>query len=139
MTSTNEYCGNCGAPLEVDARFCGECGATVEHQAAQNRTSSAQKEPPERRGAEKRSFLSGDNQKDKATVTLLGLFLGGFGIHKFYMGSWGWGVVYLLTCWLPFPYLAGLAETVRYILMTDDEFREKAEKFTTRGPFGFFW
>ncbi len=33
-------------------------------------------------------------EKSKATTTLLSLFLGGFGAHKFYYGAWGWGIVY---------------------------------------------
>lgn len=30
-----KYCGNCGSPLEDDARFCGNCGSVVEEQMAQ--------------------------------------------------------------------------------------------------------
>ena len=43
--------------------------------------------------------------KSKAAATLWGAFLGGLGAHKFYMGSWGWGIVYLLTCWLYIPFI----------------------------------
>ena len=34
--------------------------------------------------------------KRKPVLTLLALFLGFFGAHRFYMGSWGWGLVQLL-------------------------------------------
>lgn len=79
--------------------------------------------------------------KSKAAATLLGVFLGGFGAHKFYMGSWGWGIVYLLTCWTYIPFIAALVEWVRYVLMSDDEFYGKVAGFQSRnpGPFGFFW
>ncbi len=77
--------------------------------------------------------------KSKAAVTLWAIFLGGFGAHKFYMGSWGWGIVYLLTCWLYVPFFVAIAEWIRYVLMTDDEFYTKSEQFKNRGPFGFFW
>jgi len=77
--------------------------------------------------------------KSKAAATLWGVFLGGFGAHKFYMGSWGWGIVYLLTCWLYIPFLVALVEWIRYVLMTDDEFYMKVEDFKDKGPFGFFW
>jgi TM2 domain-containing membrane protein YozV len=33
--------------------------------------------------------------KDKATAGVLAFFLGGFGIHRFYLGQW-WGIFYLL-------------------------------------------
>ena len=85
----------------------------------------------------------GTGQKSKPTATLLGWFLGIFGGHKFYMGSWGWGIVYLVLCltfylaWI--PWIASVVEAIRTILMTDDEFAIKAEAFKREGPFGFFW
>ncbi len=39
---------------------------------------------------------SGD--KNKLVAALLALFLGGLGIHKFYLGRTGWGIIYLLFC-----------------------------------------
>ncbi len=80
-------------------------------------------------------------KKTKAAVTLWGIFLGGFGAHKFYMGSWGWGIVYLVTCWLYVPFIVALVEWVRYVLMTDDEFYGKLAEFdsSNKGPFSFFW
>ena len=32
------------------------------------------------------------SEKSKVTAGVLALLLGGFGIHKFYLGAWGWGV-----------------------------------------------
>lgn len=80
-------------------------------------------------------------KKSKAAATLWGAFLGGFGAHKFYMGSWGWGIVYLLTFWLYVPFFIALVEWVRYVLMSDDEFHGKVATFqkTNPGPFSFFW
>lgn len=79
--------------------------------------------------------------KSKATATLLGAFLGGFGAHKFYMGSWGWGIVYLVTFWLYIPFIVALVEWIRYVLMSDDEFHSKVAEFQSQnpGPFSFFW
>lgn len=79
--------------------------------------------------------------KSKAAVTLWGAFLGGFGAHKFYIGSWGWGIVYLLTCWLYIPFIAATVEWIRIVLMSDDEFYTKLAEFQSKkpGPFGFFW
>ncbi len=78
------------------------------------------------------------SDKSKSAVTLWAIFLGGFGAHKFYMGSWGWGIVYLVTCWLYVPFVVALIEWVRYVLMSDDEFHSKVAEFKT-GPFAFFW
>ena len=59
------------------------------------------------------------------------------------MGSWGWGIVYLVTFWLYIPFVVALVEVIHYVLMTDDEFYEKLAQFESSdpgpGPFGFFW
>jgi hypothetical protein len=41
--------------------------------------------------------------KSKGLAGLLALFLGGFGIHKFYLGRTGMGILYLLLCWTFVP------------------------------------
>jgi hypothetical protein len=48
-------------------------------------------------------------------------------------------IVYLLTSWLSIPFIVAMVEWVRYVLITDDGFAQKAEAFKGRGPFGFFW
>lgn len=37
------------------------------------------------------------SQKSKVTALLLCIFLGGLGIHRFYVGKTGSGILYLLT------------------------------------------
>lgn len=78
-------------------------------------------------------------EKSKATTTLLSMFLGGFGAHKFYYGAWGWGIVYLVLCWTYIPLLASIAETVRYVILKDSEFAEKSKKAQKDGVFGIIW
>lgn len=84
---------------------------------------------------------SASGNKSKPAATLWAIFLGGFGAHKFYMGSWGWGIVYLLTCWLYIPFIVAMVEWIRYVLMTDEEFYSKVSDFQSKdtGPFKFFW
>jgi TM2 domain-containing membrane protein YozV len=77
--------------------------------------------------------------KSKAAATLWGIFGGGIGAHKFYMGSWGWGLVYLFTCWLYIPTIVAVVEWIHLIRMSDDEFRRRADAMEHAGPFGFFW
>ncbi len=96
--------------------------------------------------------------KRKPVVTLLALFLGFFGAHRFYMGAWGWGLVQLLgvpmvigILFALVPPLGGLlyfaafafivVESIRYIWMSDVEFDAKvlAYQAARPGPFAFFW
>lgn len=48
--------------------------------------------------------------KDETVGVLLALFLGTFGIHKFYLGETGWGVAYVLFSWTGIPAIAGFIE-----------------------------
>lgn len=77
------------------------------------------------------------SKKSKYVAGLLGILLGGLGIHKFYLGSWGWGLVYLLLFWTYIPALVALVEGVRYLTLSQDVFSEKANSLT--GPFGWIW
>jgi TM2 domain-containing membrane protein YozV len=63
--------------------------------------------------------------KDRLASTLLAFFLGAFGIHRFYLGRIGWGVVYLLFCWTGIPAIAGIIESILYFFMDDEEFDSK--------------
>jgi TM2 domain-containing membrane protein YozV len=77
----------------------------------------------------------------KPATTLWCIFLGGFGAHKFYVGSWGWGIVYFLFFWTYIPFLISFVEWIRMVLMSDEEFYGKVAEFQAQksGPFGFFW
>lgn len=57
-------------------------------------------------------FMSEFNarRKDATTGVLLALFLGGLGVHHFYMGKVGLGVVYLVFCWTFIPAIIGFIE-----------------------------
>ncbi len=63
----NNYCSNCGAQVTPGAVVCMNCGFSL--------TNSPVVNPAE--------------QKSKLTAGLLGIFLGGFGVHNFYLGYTG--------------------------------------------------
>lgn len=63
--------------------------------------------------------------KSKITAVLLALFLGGIGAHKFYLGSIGLGILYLLFFWTGIPLIIALIEAVVYLRMSEGEFSAK--------------
>jgi TM2 domain-containing membrane protein YozV len=50
--------------------------------------------------------------------------LGGFGIHKFYLGRPS-ALWYLLFFWTVVPFFVGIIEGISYLFMTDQRFAEK--------------
>jgi len=56
---------------------------------------------------------------------MLALFLGGLGIHKFYLNRPGWGLVYLLLCWTFIPAIVGFFEGLGYLFSSDEAFAQK--------------
>ncbi len=63
--------------------------------------------------------------KSKGTAAILCFFLGGLGIHKFYLGENGIGIVYLLFCWTLIPGLIAFIEFFLILLMSDVDFNRK--------------
>lgn len=76
--------------------------------------------------------------KDKTTASLLALFLGMFGAHKFYLGRTGVGVVYLLLTFTLFfafiPAVMGLIDFFVLALMDGNEFNRRYNGSNTLGP-----
>lgn len=63
------------------------------------------------------------SDKKKITALLLCFFLGVFGIHRFYVGKTGTGVLYLLT-----GGLVGIGAIVDFIMIIVGSFEDKEGK-----------
>lgn len=63
--------------------------------------------------------------KSKTTAALLALFLGGLGVHKFYLGKTGIGVIYLIFCWTYIPAIVGMIEGFMFLAQSKAEFYSK--------------
>ena len=63
--------------------------------------------------------------KSKVAAGLFGILLGGLGIHKFYLGRVGMGILYLLFCWTFIPAVIGLVEGIIYLTLSDAEFAHR--------------
>ncbi|CAM4231044.1 hypothetical protein AT575_02125 [Streptococcus penaeicida] len=58
---------------------------------------------------------------NKVIYVLLALFLGEFGLHKFYAGKNGKGILYLIFCWTLIPGFIGVVEGIMAILTPADD------------------
>ena len=63
--------------------------------------------------------------KNKTTAGLLGIFLGAFGGHHFYLGNTGRGIAYLLFFWTYIPGFIGFIEGIMFLCMNEDDFDRK--------------
>ena len=63
--------------------------------------------------------------KNKVVAGILAILLGDLGIHKFYLGKIGMGILYLLFCWTGIPAIVGLIEGILYLVADDATFQSK--------------
>ena len=79
-------CPVCGAAMEED--MCSYCGSREKENIQESVYSEKLPE---------NEITYGISQKNKTTALLLCIFLGGLGVHRFYVGKAGTGVLYLCT------------------------------------------
>ncbi len=63
--------------------------------------------------------------KNKYVAGILAILLGDLGIHKFYLGRIGSGILYLLFCWTGIPAIIGLIEGIIYLCTDEEKFQVK--------------
>ena len=92
------FCYGCGDQIHAAALACPKCGAP--HQQVN---------------------IVG-SEKSRTTAIVLAFLLGGIGAHKFYLGSIGWGLVYLLFSWSFIPMIVAAIEGIIYLTQDDQAF-----------------
>lgn len=95
------YCHGCGKQIHESATSCPHCGAQNKNNPQQNSS----------------------GQKNKVVAAVFGILLGGLGIHKFYLGKVGLGILYLLFCWTGIPSIVGFIEGIIYLCKSDEDFK----------------
>jgi len=67
------------------------------------------------------SLIVKPRQRKKAILlAFAGLLIPG--LHKFYLGEWKWGTVYMLMLFTQIPQLASMIEAIWYCIMDDEVF-----------------
>lgn len=141
-----KFCPQCGAPLSADAANCKYCGEKLASAAAPQAAPQPQAQPPVQTvyvqaqpqyqqpynpymAQQQQQYYDGINPawpiKSKTAAGLLALFLGGIGVHKFYLGQVGAGIVYILFCWTCIPSFIAFIEGIIYLSSSDHNFAVK--------------
>ena len=63
--------------------------------------------------------------KNKVTAALFAFFLGGLGIHRFYLGQTGMGLLYLLLSWTLVPAFIAFIDGILFLIATEEDFDAK--------------
>lgn len=125
-------CSNCGAGLQPAQNFCPKCGS-VQAQVATIAPPPSPEPAPVAQAATPQPQVVYVQQapqpvvgtKSKVVAFVLAWLLGGFGIHKFYLGRIGQGIVYLIFFWTFIPAFIAFIEGIVYILTSDQDFARK--------------
>ncbi len=80
-------CVNCGTPVSQGMKYCGNCGNEVAPGAAVCMSCGF---------AVQNKTVAAPGAKSKMAAGLLGIFLGAFGVHNFYLGYKGKALAQLL-------------------------------------------
>lgn len=129
-------CPQCGAPLDPGARECKFCGEKLAQQQVNQQANQSVPQPAPQpqpvyiqQPAPQPVYVTAINPawpvKSKIVAGILALLLGGLGIHKFYLGKIGMGILYLCFCWTGVPGVIGFIEGIIYLLSNDENFQLK--------------
>ncbi|WP_350454372.1 TM2 domain-containing protein [Slackia heliotrinireducens] len=64
--------------------------------------------------------MARDHMANKFVYIVLAIFLGNFGVHKFYCGKTKMGILYLVFCWTGVPAIIGFIEAILAIFKPAD-------------------
>ena len=103
------FCRGCGKEIHETAVSCPHCGC-------------------------QQTAVASGNVKSQSVAALLAAFVGGFGIHRFYLSRPISGIFYILFCWTGIPGLIALVETFVYAFMSPENWARKYNNGLVSAP-----
>ena len=139
-------CSECGHQVSDKATTCPNCGCPIETQLPppipepEESQQAQQTAQPQQTSTQIGVFDNGPCGKSRGVAALLAFFLGCLGIHYFYVGKIGAGILFLVcslvSCGIlaPIVSILCLVQTIRLFIMTHDEFEQTYVNSTTFLP-----
>lgn len=126
----SKLCPQCGAPIDESASKCEYCGATIEVSAPVAAPAPQVVERVVVKEVEVPVEVAPDPTlswpyKNKIVAGILAILLGGIGVHKFYLGQAGKGILYLIFCWTYIPAIISFIEGLIILCSSDENFMYK--------------
>ena len=86
VTDEATVCIGCGVPVNIGRKFCNHCGAETDIEAVLCIKCGCSL-----------AKTSSQGEKSKLAAGLLGILLGGLGVHRFYLGYIGIGIAQIIV------------------------------------------
>lgn len=123
------YCKNCGKGIADDAKFCPSCGQSGMEVLKSNQQSMTPSPTIVYvQAPQQQQVYVYKIEKSKGVALLLCFFLGGLGIHQFYLGNTVAGVAYLLFSWTCIPALISIVDFIILLCMSEAYFHQKYDR-----------
>lgn len=140
---SENVCPQCGAPIDPGAVECKYCGEKLAQQQINRQMNQQPPQQQMRQPAQPQVQTVYVQQpapqpvytttainpawpvKSKIVAGILAIILGGLGIHKFYLGKTGMGILYLVFCWTYIPTIVSFFEGLIYLCSNDENFQLK--------------
>ena len=89
------FCNQCGGEITPGTAFCAKCGASTGGAQPGPATPPSPEAPPPGWSAPPPS-AGAPAPRNKLVAALLGIFVGAFGVHRFYLGYTAIGIIQLI-------------------------------------------
>ena len=111
MSQGTKFCKHCGQIIDSDCVVCPKCGKQVENLNSYGGNTNGPIIINNNGG-----YNNVVSPKSWLVTLLLCLFVGVFGIHRFYAGKIGTGIIMLLICWTGISAIWAFVDLILIIL-----------------------
>lgn len=106
------FCSKCGNEIPENSKFCANCGQSVDPAEQQPSDATVSSNPNQTLF---NTPTANTQPRNRIVAGLLGIFLGGLGIHNFYLGFTNKALIQLLVCLVGGTVTCGLAAVAMVI------------------------